>query len=274
MRSLTQAKCGSIRSRPLWTPRAAGQLPPGRDRRALHCFVSSGPRPASEAAPRVLIVDDDRRLCELMREFLTQHGLTVSAVHDGLAGVREATTGGFDAVTLDVMLPGIDGFEVLRQVRRRADVPIIMLTARTEADDRIGGLEAGADDYLAKPIQPRELLARIRAILRRTTAVPAAPPDVIEVGPVGLSVARRQVWCHGVPVGLTAAEFDILELLLRRAGLPVSRDALTAAFHQRPASPYERGLDVHISHLRRKLRAADVDAIRTVRAVGYLFARS
>jgi two-component system response regulator CpxR len=228
--------------------------------------------PASETPIRVLIVDDDPKLCELMRDFLSQHGMTVSVVYDGPAGVREATGGAFDVITLDVMLPGIDGFEVLRQIRRRATTPIIMLTARTAPDDRIGGLEAGADDYLAKPFHPRELLARIRAILRR--AAPAATPaGVLDVSGVRLNAARREVRCHDVPLALTTAEFDILELLMRRAGLAVSRDELTAALYQRPASPYERILDVHVSHLRRKLQTAGVDAIRTVRAVGYLFAR-
>jgi two-component system response regulator CpxR len=228
--------------------------------------------PASETPIRVLIVDDDPKLCELMRDFLSQHGMTVSVVYDGPAGVREATGGAFDVITLDVMLPGIDGFEVLRQIRRRATTPIIMLTARTAPDDRIGGLEAGADDYLAKPFHPRELLARIRAILRR--AAPAATPaGVLDVSGVRLNAARREVRCHDVPLALTTAEFDILELLMRRAGLAVSRDQLTAALYQRPASPYERILDVHVSHLRRKLQTAGVDAIRTVRAVGYLFAR-
>jgi two-component system response regulator CpxR len=140
----------------------------------------------------VLIVDDDPKLCELMRDFLSQHGMTVSVVYDGPAGVREATGGAFDVITLDVMLPGIDGFEVLRQIRRRATTPIIMLTARTAPDDRIGGLEAGADDYLAKPFHPRELLARIRAILRR--AAPAATPaGVLDVSGVRLNAARREV---------------------------------------------------------------------------------
>jgi two-component system response regulator CpxR len=227
----------------------------------------------SETPIRVLIVDDDPKLCELMRDFLSQHGMTVAAVQDGLAGVREATARGFDVITLDVMLPGLDGFEVLRQIRRRTTTPIIMLTARTAPDDRIGGLEAGADDYLDKPFQPRELLARIRAILRRTTPAAAAPAGTLAVGGVRLSVARREAWCHDTPLALTTAEFDILEVLMRRAGLAVSRDELAAALYHRPASPYERTLDVHVSHLRRKLQAAGVDAIRTVRAVGYLFAR-
>lgn len=232
------------------------------------------PSSTGEAPVRVLIVDDDLELCALMRDFLSQHGLVVSSVHDGLAGVRAITAGGIDVVTLDVMLPGLDGFEVLRQVRRRTDVAVIMLTARTTAEDRIGGLEAGADDYLAKPFQPRELLARIRAILRRTAPAAAAPPDEIEIGGVRLNGARREVWCRGAQVLLTTAEFDVLEPLMRRAGRPVSRDELAAALYQRPASPYERALDVHVSHLRRKLQAAGVDAIRTVRGVGYLFARS
>jgi two-component system response regulator CpxR len=232
------------------------------------------PSPAAGTPRRVLLVDDDLRLCDLMRDFLSQHDFVVSTVHDGLAAVREVTSGGFDVVTLDVMLPGLDGFEVLRQLRRRTTVPVIMLTARTTTEDRVGGLEAGADDYLAKPFQPRELLARIRALLRRAAMAATAAADEVGAGGVRLSVARREAWYSDVLLPLTTAEFDILELLVRRAGLAVSRDEITAALHQRPASPYERTLDVHMSHLRRKLQAAGTDPIRTVRGIGYLFARS
>jgi two-component system response regulator CpxR len=221
----------------------------------------------------LLLVDDDLELCRLMEEFLSMHGFVVTTRHDGPSGLRQAIDGAFDVVTLDVMMPRLDGFEVLRQLRHRSTVPVIMLTARTTPEDRIGGLEAGADDYLAKPFHPGELLARLRAVLRR--ARPAGGSgEVIEIGDVRVSVGERQAWTRGVPLALTTSEFDILELLMRRAGMAVSRDDLAAALYQRPASPLERSVDVHMSNLRRKLQAAGIDAIRTVRAVGYLFARA
>jgi len=221
-------------------------------------------------AIRVLLIDDDGELTSLMRDYLTQQGFAVSAAGDGPSGLRAALAGACDVVMLDVMLPGLDGFEVLRQLRQRSRVPVIMLTARTATEDRVNGLDAGADDYLPKPFQPAELVARIRAVLRR---IALAPPEVLEAAGVRLRVADREVSCGDVAVPLTTTEFDILAVLMRRAGLVVSRDDLTAALHQRPAAPLERGTDVHVSHLRRKLQAAGVDAIRTVRGVGYLFAR-
>lgn len=225
---------------------------------------------SDSAAVRILLIDDDRELTRLMRDYLAPQGFAVSICDDGPSGLREALATPFDVVTLDVMLPGLDGFEVLRQLRRRSKVPLIMLTARTATDDRVGGLEAGADDYLPKPFQPAELVARIRAVLRR---IGPEPTEVLEVNGVRLIVANREASCGGVALPLTTAELDILELLMRRAGLAVSRDDLAAARHQRLASPFERGTDVHVSNLRRKLLAAGVDAIKTVRGVGYLFAR-
>jgi two-component system response regulator CpxR len=223
---------------------------------------------------RILLVDDDRELCRLMDEFLSSHGFEVATAYDGPSAVRAALAETFDVITLDVMLPEFDGFEVLRQVRRRSTVPVIMLTARTAPEDRISGLDSGADDYLPKPFHPGELLARIRAVLRRAAAPGAAATDVIEIGEVRLSAGEREAWARGTPLALTTAEFDILELLMRRAGLAVSRDEIATALYQRPASPLERTVDVHVSNLRRKLQASGVDCIRTIRAVGYLFARS
>ena len=228
-------------------------------------------RPArAESDLSVLLIDDDTELCELMQEFLGSRGIRIDAIHDGRRGLAQAFDRVYDLVLLDVMLPGLDGFELLRQVRRRSDVPIIMLTARTAKDDRVMGLEAGADDYLPKPFDPDELVARIRAVLRRSGRFPAPGVEILEVNGVGLSPGTRQVWSDGRTVDLTTIEFDILDLIIRSAGRVVSRHELAAAIHQRPASPLDRSLDVHVSHLRKKLGRRGA-VIRTVRGVGYLF---
>jgi two-component system response regulator CpxR len=172
------------------------------------------------------------------------------------------------------MLPVIDGFEVLRQLRRRSLVPVIMLTARTADVDRIGGLDLGADDYLPKPFNPTELLARIRAVLRRNRSDGPARADVSAVDGVVISAARREAWCDDVALKLTSVEFDILDLLVRSAGRIVSRDQIAAVLYQRQATPYERSVDVHVSHLRSKLEAVGRDPIRTVRGAGYMYARA
>jgi DNA-binding response OmpR family regulator len=224
----------------------------------------------AESELSVLLIDDDVELCELMREFFAPRGVRIEAVHEGWRGLSDALERLFDLVLLDVMLPGLDGFELLRQVRRRSEVPIIMLTARTTRDDRIAGLEAGADDYLPKPFDPEELNARIRAVLRRSGRLPSHSKDILEVHGVKLVPATREVWCEGKPLSLTTIEFDILDLLVRSAGRVVSRAELTTVIHQRPAAPLERSLDVHVSHLRKKLGPM-ADLIRTVRGVGYLF---
>src|SRR5262249_36052857 len=156
---------------------------------------------------------------------------------------------------LDVMMPGIDGLEILRQIRRRSPVPVIMLTARTAQADRIQGLDAGADDYLAKPFGPEELLARIRAVLRRASTPRRLPPEVGEAGPVRLDPGAREAWCDGQMMGLTSLEFEILEYLIRESGRMISRDELMTVLHQRRASPFDRSLDMHISHIRKKLGA-------------------
>jgi DNA-binding response OmpR family regulator len=225
---------------------------------------------AAESDLSVLLIDDDTELCELMQEFLGSRGIRVDAIHDGRKGLAQAFDRVYDLVLLDVMLPGLDGFELLRQVRRRSDVPIIMLTARTAKEDRVMGLEAGADDYLPKPFDPDELVARIRAVLRRSGRSPAPGVEILEVNGVGLSSGTRQVWSDGRNVDLTTIEFDILDLIIRSAGRVVSRHELAAAIHQRPASPLDRSLDVHVSHLRKKLGRRGT-VIRTVRGVGYLF---
>ena len=176
----------------------------------------------------------------------------------------------YDLILLDVMLPGLDGFELLRQIRRRSHVPIIMLTARTTKADRIAGLDAGADDYLPKPFDPDELTARMRAVLRRAGRFAARELETLEVNGVKISAGSREAWSEGRPLELTTIEFDILDLIARSAGRVVSRHELTAVIHQRPASPLDRSLDVHVSHLRKKLGQRG-DLILTVRGVGYLF---
>lgn len=230
----------------------------------------------TEAA--VLIVDDDVELCTLLSEYLGGHGYRVSSVHDGAAGLRRALDGSHHLVILDVMLPVLDGFEVLRQVRQRSNVPVIMLTARAEEHDRVKGFGDGVDDYLVKPFAAAELLGRVRAVLRRATG--AAPPAAAatQLGPLSLDALAREAYWDGVALGLTSTEFAVLDVLARAAGRIVSRDELTAVLHQREATPFERALDVHVSHLRRKIEAAAPtgaaggSVIRTVRGVGYLCA--
>jgi two-component system response regulator CpxR len=185
--------------------------------------------------------------------------------------LKRALDGNLDMVLLDVMMPGMEGFEVLRQLRRRSAVPVIMLTARTEHGDRIEGLNAGADDYLAKPFSPDELLARIQAVLRRAGRGPALKTEVLEANGVKLNSNSREVHREGELVEITSIEYDILEVLVRSAGRVVSRDDLARFLYNRQANPLERALDVHVSHLRKKLERGR-PLIRTVRGVGYLFA--
>jgi len=205
-----------------------------------------------------------------MADFFAQHEFAIESVHDGPRGLARALEGSYDLIILDVMLPVLDGFELLKQIRRRSSVPVIMLTARTGQPDRIAGLDAGADDYLPKPFGPEELLARMRAVLRRSghTALPA---QIAEAGDLRVNSQTREVWLAGQPVELTSIEFDILDFLVRSAGRVVSRNELAAVLYQRESTPYERTLDVHISHLRKKLEPSARVQIRTVRSVGYLF---
>jgi two-component system response regulator CpxR len=217
----------------------------------------------------LLLIEDDADLCSLMTAFFEQHGFHVESARDGRSGLARALEGAFDLIVLDVMLPVIDGFEVLRQMRKRVATPVIMLTARTEREDRVAGLDAGADDYLPKPFGPDELLARIRAVLRRAGKPAVSAPSAIEAGSLRLNPQTREIRYRGRSLELTSIEFDILEFLVRSQGRVVSRDELAAILYQRRATPYERSLDVHISHLRKKL--AQPSAIRTIRGAGYLF---
>ena len=216
------------------------------------------------------MVDDDVELCGLLGEFFRREGFAVDFQHNGAEGLATAFRGDHSLVVLDVMLPGLDGFEVLRRLRQRSQIPVLMLTARDEDVDRIVGLELGADDYLSKPFNPRELSARIRAILRRVEAPPAVAEPRLEVNGVVLDPATREVTCDGRQVELTTLEFDLLRLLMRAAGRVLSRDALMEEIYDRKATPFDRSIDMHISHLRRKLETGR-RRIKTVRGVGYQF---
>ena len=225
----------------------------------------------------ILVVDDDTELCVLVQEYLTSEGFKSEAVHDGETGLRRGLSGEYALVVLDVMLPGINGFEVLRRLRSVSRLPVLLLTARGEDVDRIVGLEIGADDYLPKPFNPRELVARIRAVLRRTKPSKAtdAAPEILSVGDVELDPATRNVYLSGAPVDLTSVEFNLLEVLLREAGRVVTRERLVNAVLSRKFMPFDRSIDMHVSKVRRKLGDSDEngDHIKTIRGVGYMFAR-
>jgi DNA-binding response OmpR family regulator len=223
---------------------------------------------------KILLADDDEELCQLLSDFLVREGFTVDLAHDGETTLRLASNGGYDAVILDVMLPHRSGLDVLRDLRRGSHVPVLMLTALGEDIDRILGLELGADDYVPKPCNPREIAARLRAILRRTRGESeSARLDDLSIGPVSLRAASRSVTLRGEPVTLTGTEFNILAALMRDAGRVVSKDTLSQAVLGRPLGPFDRSIDVHISKLRRKLGpAADGESlINTIHRGGYLF---
>jgi len=217
----------------------------------------------------ILMVDDDQELCASMQEFLGRDGLDLKVEASGPSGLQRMISEPFDLVVLDVMLPGLDGLEVLRQARRITAVPVILLTARGGSDDRLVGFEAGADDYLSKPFVPAELLARIRAVLRR--AVGGAPPTRGEIvaGPLRLQPAARAAWQDDRRLDLTATEFDILEMLARNAGRAVHRDQIFENLYHRPPAPFERAVDMHVSNLRRKLGDDGEHLLRTIRGAGY-----
>ncbi|MGC8640489.1 MAG: response regulator transcription factor [Isosphaeraceae bacterium] len=225
--------------------------------------------PQTKARVTILLIDDDMELCELMRKYFARRDFDLEVAHDGRRGLARALAGGHDLLLLDVMMPGLDGFEVLRQVRRQSQIPVIMLTARTAESDRITGLDAGADDYLPKPFGPDELLARIRAVLRRSGRE-ARSSEIVEVGAVKLLPGAREVLCDGAPLAITTVEYDLLEYLARAAGRIVSRAELTSVLYHRRVSRFDRVLDMHVSNLRKKL-GPHGRLIRTVRGVGYLF---
>jgi DNA-binding response OmpR family regulator len=218
----------------------------------------------------LLLIDDDAELCGMMQEFFAENGHRLTAVHNGRDGLARALEGPYDLVILDVMLPQINGFTLLHQIRRQSAVPVIMLTARTHRSDRIEGLDKGADDYLVKPFDPDELLSRIRAVLRRIASSHHLSDAPAKFGEIRIDVNRREVWKGKQLVDLTAMEFDIFDLLARSAGRIVSRDEITEGLFERKATPSDRSLDVHISRLRKKLESGHT-LIRTIRGVGYVF---
>jgi DNA-binding response OmpR family regulator len=223
----------------------------------------------NQRVERVLIVDDDVALCEMLTERLQQDEFVTECVHDGIRGLERACSSEHALVVLDLMLPGMNGIQVLRNVRRQSDIPVLILTAKGEDIERILGLEFGADDYLPKPFNPRELVARIRAILRRSVRTAGTDEDrPISAGDLELHPASREALLDGRPLVLTSVEFALLETLLKDAGHIVSRERLTEIVLGRELRPFDRVIDVHVSNLRRKLGN---DRIKTVRGAGYLF---
>jgi len=229
---------------------------------------------AARVPSRLLIVDDDAELTGLLQELLEQEGFSVEACATGAGAARRATDGQYDLVVLDVMLPEVSGFDILKQIRHTSSVPVILLTARGDDVDRVVGLEIGADDYVPKPFNARELTARIRAVLRRAAPGPherARPP--LHSEDIVLDVGGRAVLRGGRPIELTTVEFDILRLLLESAGETVTRETLSEHVLGRRFDPFDRSVDMHISRLRRKLgvRANGDERIKTVRSVGYIY---
>jgi two-component system response regulator CpxR len=219
---------------------------------------------------RVLIVDDDVQLCRLLAERLGTEGFTIEAEHDGPRGLERALSMAHGLVVLDLMLPGMGGLDVLRRLRKVSPVPVLILTARGEDSDRILGLEMGADDYVPKPFNPRELIARIRAILRRTGRAEASAGPLV-AGDLRVDPAIREAWLEDVPLNLTSVEFTLLEVFMREPGRILSREHLTEAVLGRELGPFDRVIDVHVSNLRKKLgEASDGQRIKTVRGSGYL----
>jgi len=224
---------------------------------------------------KILVIDDGLEICNLLRDYLTPEGFAVEVVHDGLSGLERSLSGEHTFVILDVQLPGMDGFEILRKIRAQSNIPILMLTVCAHDTDRIKGLQLGADDYLNKPFNLQELLARINTILRRCSNLEAAPAplDTLCVGDLQLDPGSRRVYRNGEEISLTAAEFTLLEVLLTNAGQVVAREELVHRVQGRNHNPYDRSIDVHISRLRKKLSCYDdgSERIKAVRGVGHFY---
>lgn len=223
---------------------------------------------------KILIIDDDEELCELVSEYLGVEGFAVECVNDGEAGLKTALKGEHDIAILDVMMPKMNGFDVLRALRQTSQLPVIMLTARGDDMERIVGLEIGADDYLPKPFNPRELAARLRAILRRSAdTIDTGSNENLSVDSIELSPSARTVLLDGSDVNLTSVEFALLRELLKEAGKVVKKEDLSESVLERKLSPYDRSLDMHISNLRKKLgqRGDGSERIKTIRSVGYIY---
>ncbi|KFZ30662.1 chemotaxis protein CheY [Pseudidiomarina salinarum] len=217
---------------------------------------------------KLLLVDDDAELSAMLEQILTKEGYQLTLAADGEIGLRRALSGSYDLILLDVMLPGIDGFQLLQHLRQQArSTPVIMLTARGDDDDRVAGLELGADDYLPKPFNPKELLARIKALLRRTPNT-SVTPELIDYAGFFINPVDNEVRVDETPLDLTPTEFDILRTLVQAAGHVVSKNQLSVAALGRQLAPFDRSLDVHISNIRKKI-AVDPERIQTVRGRGY-----
>lgn len=220
----------------------------------------------------VLIIDDDQELCELLRDWLEAEGFKLTAAHDGQSGLQLARNESFEAIILDVMLPGMNGLEILRALRQSCQTPLLMLSARGEPIDRILGLELGADDYLAKPCDPRELVARLRALLRRTQAPPGGS-NILKSGDIRLDVDSLMAWQNDQPLPLTQTEALILRTLMEKPGQLIDRQNLSKEALGKPLGPYDRSLDMHMSNLRRKLgtNPEGRSRIQSIRGRGYLY---
>jgi len=230
---------------------------------------------------RILLADDDTELCEMLQEYLAAEGFDVEAVHDGEAALQQALTNAHDLLVLDVMMPKRNGFDVLRDLRKTSLIPVLMLTARDEDVDSIVGLELGADDYLPKPCNPRVLVARIRAVLRRTLtgaedAGSAGQPDKLTLDDLEMHTGSRTIVLGGKPVAMTSTEYSVLEVLLREAGHVVSKADLSERALGRTLTRYDRSIDMHLSSLRKKLGPlpGGAERIKTVRGVGYQYTLS
>ena len=221
------------------------------------------------------MIDDDRELCQLLTEYLTLEGFSVTAVHEGTSGVETALTGDHQLILLDVTLPKLNGFEVLKRIRRQSQIPILMLTARGDDVDRIIGLEIGADDYLPKPFNHRELVARMKAILRRseTVEIPESSPPLLEIDDLSINFLNREIKRNGQLLEMTATEFLVLKILVERAGMLVDRGELTRLALGRKLMEYDRAIDMHVSNVRRKIREKPDGSprIKTVRGSGYFY---
>jgi two-component system, OmpR family, response regulator CpxR len=226
----------------------------------------------SNNSNNILIVDDDTELTELLVRYLKSEDFNVACVHDGESAVKKALNQVFDAIILDIMIPKLNGFEVLKAIREHLETPVLILTARGDNIDRIVGLEIGADDYLPKPCNPRELVARLRAILRRTQKIPLSRP-IIEHQGIIVDCSKRLVTYEGEPMELTNAEFNILEMLIKSPGQAFSKEELTEYALGRKYTAYDRSIDVHISNLRNKLgdNQEGEPIVKTVRGFGYMF---
>ena len=222
----------------------------------------------------ILLIDDDVELCSMLTEYLGKNGFRVKTAHRGDTGLKTALQRPWSLVLLDVMLPGMDGFEVLKRIRNESRMNVLLLTARGEDVDRIVGLEIGADDYIPKPFNPRELLARMRAVLRRATPAAFAAAEVLRADDLELDPAARKVVKSGRKLDLTDVEFGLLEALMHSAGKVVSREELSQAVIGRQFDPFDRSLDMHVSRLRRKLgqTGGDDEQVKTIRGVGYQLA--